>query len=255
MMPSALQTCLGALLVLCASGAVAQQTLPTLRIAQTSGMGYPLLTVEGGKVSGGFLHDLTERLAAELGTRAVQQLYPRRRIEPAVLGGQADLVCYSSPVWTRAPAAQWTQAVLPQIERVVGLAERPAPGHLPEALDGQRVAVLLGYNFPSLQPLMEAGRIKRINDTRSDNLFRLVGMGMADVLIVSEVEIEGYFQRHPKERERFVVSAKPYSVVDTHCLVSPKSRWAVATVDRALQSLQASGEIARLAQRYGMSMR
>ncbi len=242
----------GALACLCLP-ALAQEV--PLRVAQTASITYPLLTERAGRVNGGFLYELGERLAAQMGTRAEHLLLARRRVEPAILSGLAHIACYSSPQWSpQIPPQAWSVPVLPQIEWVLGPVGQGTPGHTPEALAGRRVAVLLGYQFPSLQPLFDAGRLLRVNDTRADNLFRLVRRGLADVLILSEAEIEGRFKKEPEERAQFSRSAQPYSVVQTHCMVSPHSPWSLAQVDAALTTLLARGEIARLAARYGMSM-
>ncbi|TDP74038.1 substrate-binding periplasmic protein [Roseateles toxinivorans] len=227
-----------------------------LRIAQTEGMGYPLLTLNGpSEVSGGFLKELGDRVAELLGTQAEHIVYSRRRVEQAVLGGSADMLCYSSPLWVKNVDEHWTIALLPQIERVVVPAASSLVYGGPEDLAGMRIAVMLGYNFPALQPLFDSGRATRVNETRVDLLFRQLELGIADAMIVSEAEIEGYFKTRPAERERYKVSSKAYSSVDTRCLVSPQSNWALTAIDRALLTMLKSGEIARMAQRYGMSMR
>jgi len=227
-----------------------------LRIAQTEGMGYPLLTLSGpSEVSGGFLKELGDRVAELLGTQAEHIVYSRRRVEQAVLGGSADMLCYSSPLWVKNADEQWTVALLPQIERVVVPASSSLVYGGPEDLAGMRIAVMLGYNFPALQPLFDGGRATRVNETRVDLLFRQLELGIADAMIISEAEIEGFFKTRPGERERYKVSSKTHSSVDTRCLVSPQSNWPLTAIDRALLTMLKSGEMARLAQRYGMSMR
>jgi polar amino acid transport system substrate-binding protein len=229
---------------------------PPLRVAQTGGMAYPLLVLSSPSlVSGGFLKELGDRVAEQLGTRAEHLVFSRRRIEQAVLSGSADLLCYYSPIWVKNVDAHWTITVLPQIERVVVPAGSKLDYGAPEDLASRRVAVLLGYNFTALQPLFDSGRATRVNDTQVEHLFRMLDRDMADALIVSEAEIEGFFAQKPGERARFKVSEKPFSVVDTQCLVSPRSPWSLAAVNSALQTLIKSGELAGLAQRYGLKMR
>lgn len=239
-----------------AGAAAVAEPAPPLRMAQTEGMGYPLVMLSPlGKVDGGFLKELGDRIAAMLGTHAEHPLFTRRRIVQAVLSGQADIACYYSPLWVREPSAHWSVPVVPQVERVVSPAGRAIDYHEPGDLAGKRVAVLLGYHFPELQPMFDAGRTKRVDDTKVESLFRRVGQGMADALVTSESEIEGYFKRRPAERAKFAVSSRTFSIVDTQCLLSPHSPWPDEAVNKALTGLLGSGEIARMAQRYGLSMR
>lgn len=227
---------------------------PPLRMAQTEAMAYPLLTVgTGNKASGGFLKDLGDLIAAELGTRAEHRLVSRRRIEGTVMSGEADMVCYYSPLWIKGGGENWSVPVVPQIERVVSLAARPLAYENPTDLLGRRVTVLLGYQFPELQAAFASGQVTRLDENHVDLLFRRLRLGMADALITSEVEIAGYFKRFPQERELFSVSTRQFSVTDTQCLVSPASPWRLSAINEALTRLGQNGSLSRLARSYGMS--
>ncbi|WP_255990697.1 substrate-binding periplasmic protein [Chitinolyticbacter albus] len=239
---------LAAVVVPCASAA-------PLKMAHTAGMGYPLVTLSGQRVTGGLLKELGDLIAQQLGSKAQHTLFSRRRIEQALARGEADIMCYSSPTWSPQAVGGWTRHVLPQVERAVTLAEQPVPQRAPDDFVGKRIAVMLGYHFAPIQPLFDTGRATRLDDTRVENLFRRVRLGMADVLIMSEAEIEGYFRDAPAERVQYAIGKVPFSVVQTQCLVSPHSPWSVTAVNWALVELEQAGDIERLARRYGMSER
>lgn len=249
--------CLGAVALACTLLMPTLHAAPPLRVAQLETLRYPLLEVDAqGKVSGGLLKTLGDRIAEKLGTAAQHSLWSRRRTESAVLAGEADIACYLSPIWSDvARDGQWTIPVLPQIERVVAAHGRQLPRQVPQDFKGLRVAIMLGYHYQSIQGLFDAREAQPVEDTRVDNLFRLVLTDRADVLITSEAEIEGQFRQFPAQRERFDVSKQAFTTVDTQCLVSPKSPWSLAQINAALKALVASGEIGRLAAQYGLSMR
>jgi len=227
---------------------------PLLRVAHTEAMAYPLLSITPpNRLSGGFLKELGDLIAAELGTEAQHLLVARRRMEGTVMGGEADIACYYSPLWIPASREHWTLPVVPQVERVVSLAAQPLPFDSLADLQGKRIAVLLGYQFPQLQAAFESGQVTRLDERQVELLFRRLRLGMADALITSEVEISGYFKRFPEERERFHISSRSFSITDTQCLVSPSSPWRLAAINDALGRLIQRGTLARLAQRYGMS--
>lgn len=227
---------------------------PALRVAHTEAMAYPLLSISPpNRLSGGFLKDLGDLIAAELGTEARHLLVARRRMESTVMGGEADIACYYSPHWIPVAGPHWTVPVVPQVERVVSLAAQPLPFEGLSDLQGKRIAVLLGYQFPQLQAAFESGQVTRLDERQVELLFRRLRLGMADALITSEVEIAGYFKRFPEERERFHISHRSFSITDTQCLVSPGSPWRLAAINEALNRLIQRGTVARLAQRYGMS--
>lgn len=230
---------------------------PPLRVAQLESLRYPLVEVDAqGKVSGGLLKTLGDRIAEKLGTSAQHSLWSRRRTEAAVLAGDADIACYLSPIWSdEARDGLWSIPVLPQIERVVALRGKRLPSPVPQDFKGLRVAIMLGYHYPAIQGLFDAKAAQPVEETRVDNLFRLLLTDRADVLITSEAEIEGQFRQFPAQRERFEVGKQAFTTVDTQCLVSPKSPWSLTQVNAALKALVSSGEIGRLAARYGLSMR
>ncbi|GAA5179730.1 hypothetical protein GCM10025771_22530 [Niveibacterium umoris] len=244
-------------LVIGASPLRASVAAPPLRMAHIESLRYPLLEVDAqGKVSGGILKELGDRIAVQLGTQAQHISWSRRRAEPAVLSGDADIACYLSPQWSdQARDGLWTVAVLPQIERVVTATGKRLPETAPQDFKDLRIAIMLGYHYPSIQGLFDSREARAVEDTRVENLFRLVMTDRADALITSEAEIEGQFRQFPDQRARFKVGTQPFTVVDTQCLVSPKSHWSLDQFNTALRTLAARGEIERLAHRYGMSMR
>jgi ABC-type amino acid transport substrate-binding protein len=228
-----------------------------LRVAQADTVTYPLVQLDtAGKITGGLLAELGDRLALKLGTHAVQLTFSRRRLEDAVMSGSADISCYLSPHWSDrySKSGRWTIATLPQIERLVAANGRPLPKRIPDDFAGKRVAVILGYHYPRIQPLFDQGRATRQDFTRVEQLFHSVELGSSDVLISSEDEILGYLAANPGKRMLFTVGTDNFTLVKTQCLVSPHSPWSLARIDAALASLAASGELERLAKRYGMTM-
>lgn len=220
-------------------------------------MSYPFEVFgENDQLTGGLLKELGEKLAHELGSKPDFMRLPRRRFEPALIAGEADLYCYGSPNWSDNPKALlWSMANLTQIERVLVPIAKPAPQRIPDDFVGKRVSVRLGYHYDAIQPLFDAGKAYRIDESQTAFLFKAVDTGFTDMLITSEGEIEGYFQTNPQARKRFTAAAKPFSVVHTQCAVSPKSRWSLDQINQALTTLIKRGDIERMSKRYGLSMR
>jgi ABC-type amino acid transport substrate-binding protein len=244
------------LLLLALAFAPCARAAEVLRLAVYETMSYPFnIRDAGGHLSGGLLMEMGEQMARELGTRVKVLPFSRMRIEPSVLAGEADLVCYSSPQWSDKPAAlQWSIPTLPQIERAVVKAGKSVPDKVPEDFKGLRITLQLGYHYPSIQPLFDAGQARRVDQTKVQAMFRAVDEGVADVLVVSEAEIEGYFKDNPADRKRYAQSAKPFSVVQTQCGLSPKSPWKLEQINKALSAMMARGDMERLARRYGLAM-
>lgn len=219
-------------------------------------MSYPFEEFDaGGRLTGGLLKEMGERLAQQLGTQADFVRLPRRRVEPALLAGEVDITCYSSPQWSADPdTLLWSVPSLAQVERVMVLKGQPVPENIPADFVGKRVSVRLGYHYGAIQPLFDAGKATRLNETQTPFMVKAVETGLADLLISSEGEIEGYFRTKPQARSRFTIASRPFSVVQTQCAVSPKSRWSLKKINEVLLSMIKRGEMDRLSRSYGLTM-
>ncbi|APW44565.1 substrate-binding periplasmic protein [Rhodoferax saidenbachensis] len=233
------------------------QAQASLRYGVFESMGYPLNTRDPqGRLNGGLLTDMGALLAKELGRQLQTVPLSRRRIEPSLLRGDVDLVCYHSPGWTEQHAQfGWTIATLPQIERIVVRKGAPMPEDLPQDVMGKRISTQHGYGYPPLQPLFEAGQATRVDDSKVEFQFKSVALGASDMLVTSEAEIEGYFYDHPQERGQFETSKAIFTSVPTQCAVSPKSRASLTEINKALAHLMHTGALERLAKKYRLSMR
>ncbi|QDL53247.1 substrate-binding periplasmic protein [Rhodoferax aquaticus] len=226
-----------------------------LRYGVMDSLSHPLVIQDGnGTVSGGLLLDLGQAVARELHTKLQVQPLARKRLDAAVQKGQVDLVCYWSPQWTtQADKVQWTMESLAQIERLVThQGQMPSKVAL-DQLEGKRIATQLGYNYPSLQAWFDNGKLQRKDETRIVLMFKALDLMIAEALVASEAEIEGFFHTNPEARARFETSPYLFSKVATQCALSRKSPHTLEQVNKALSTLIESGELARMASAYKLS--
>ena len=142
--------------------------------------------------------ELGAALARELGTDFQTQPLPRKRIDATVQSGEVDLVCYWSPEWTeQADKVLCTIKSLSQAERIVTRPGGMLPSISLKYFEGKTIATQLGFHFPSLQPWFDSGKVKRKDETRLETMFRSLKLGVSDVLVTSEAEIQGYFKNLP----------------------------------------------------------
>ncbi|MBI3286081.1 MAG: transporter substrate-binding domain-containing protein [Burkholderiales bacterium] len=238
-----------------AFGAAWPSAAADLRVAVTENLDYPLNIFDKDRqLKGGLLKEFTDNIAGHIGAKPVYRLYSRRRVDAAVIGGDSDLLCYTSPKWMETPqAVAWTIPAMPQVERVVVLRGSPLPEAFQQDLKGKRIAVQIGYHYALIQALFDSGQARRMDMTDVPGMFRLLERGGADALISSESEIEGYFKNFPDKRHLYQASKKPFSIVQTQCALSYRSRWKLAPVNRAIQRMQESGELEKMMRDYGLS--
>lgn len=209
-----------------------------------------------GHVTGGINKDLGELIAKELGTSASFTLLSRRRIEPSLVSGEVDALCFFSPQWVMRPDSfDWSIPLLRSRERLVILHTAPMPVQFPEGLFGMRLALRYGYNYPTLEPLFSHNKATRVDEAKSNLMFRSVAEKMADGLVMPEAEIEAHFKARPEHRAQYAVSSWTVSNTPTQCAISKKSHWSRDSIDAAIKNLLNRGEISNLAKTYGIAER
>lgn len=228
-----------------------------LRVAIFENLDYPLSIYDKQhQLTGGIQKEFTDSIARYIGANVVYLPYSRRRIENAVIHGEADLLCYFSPKWADHPDDMiWSIASLPQIERVVVPATQDVPKYFPQQLIGKRIAVQIGYHYPSLNAYFAKEPAKRIDLTDVPGMFKMLEIGGADALISSESEIEGFFKQFPEKRALFKTSAATFSIMHTQCALSRQSTWKIDPINQAIRRMQDSGELDRLMRQYGLTSR
>ncbi|MFZ6767976.1 substrate-binding periplasmic protein [Undibacterium sp. Di26W] len=243
--------CLGGLTVAC------QAADAHLRVAVYENLDYPLnIFDKNHQLIGGLQKEFTDLLAKKISARASYVAYSRRRIEHAVIQGDADLMCYSSPGWFDLPKeVNWSIPTFPQVERVVVMADKPGLEILPQQLEGKRLAVQLGYHYPQIGTQLTEGKIKRVDLTDVPGMFRMLSLSGADAMISSDSEIEGYFKNYPDKRALYKVSKTAFSIVHTQCALSRKSGWKIEQINAAIQTMQDNGDMEKIMHRYGLASR
>lgn len=226
-----------------------------LRIAVYESLGYPLSVFdEHWTLRGGLQKEFGDRIARLMDGNPVYIAYSRKRIENAVISGEADLLCYTSPKWFNQPAeAIWSAATIPQLERIVVLSDKAMLENFPEHLLKKKLATQIGYHYPEIDQLVESGQIKRLDQASVAGMFRMLEVGAADALIGSETEIEGYFKKFPEKRTHFNLSKNAFSILQTQCALSAKSSWRIESLNQAIRSMHEAGEISRMMRNYGLS--
>lgn len=247
----------GALLFFCLGGmsVACQAANAHLRVAVYENLDYPLNVFNKNRqLIGGLQKEFTDLLAKKLSTKVNYVAYSRRRIENAVIQGESDMVCYSSPSWFDLPKeVNWSTSTFPQVERIVVMADKPGLENFPQQLEGKRLAAQLGYHYPQIATQLTEGKIKRVDLTDVPGMFRMLHLGGADAMISSDSEIEGYFKNFPDKRPLYKVSKTAFSIVHTQCALSHKSGWKIEQINAAIQTMLDTGEIDKIMHRYGLS--
>lgn len=225
----------------------------TLRIGLSESDSPPIVIIGKapytGKISG-LSKDLGDALASTLNRRPEYIVLSRNRVEDAILTGKVDIICNSNPKWISQPERfGWTREFYMLIERVFSLKAVPDITRV-EHLEGKKIGTVLGYHYPSLEPMWQANRATRVNDARIDLLMRSLKFKLSDAAINSELEFAHWAKANPHEARALKMHPMVFTSWPTMCAVSPKGNVTTKELDLGIEKMEKTGLTKDILQRY-----
>jgi len=223
---------------------------PVLRFSVAESWSMPLMRVEGEQPVEGLLFDLMQAMAREVGARPEYHVLARLRLQQAMDDGDIDVRCYVSTQWfnDRPGHFVWSIPLFHQRDVLVGQPGDNAPTR-PEQLPRQPIGTVLGYTYPTLEPLFEQGQLRR-EDSRSQELaLQKLQIGRYRHAVSNELSLQWFNQRLPAEQRLQVLAVLEEQALG--CMVRNDPAIPTQGILRALVRMQHSGEIAKIMQRYG----
>ncbi|HEY0061259.1 MAG TPA: ABC transporter substrate-binding protein [Telluria sp.] len=218
-----------------------------ITFAVSTGSAMPMTQFRGETLQSGLLKDFGDALALELKREPRYLNLPRKRVEAALLDGQADLLCDLRPEWLDSKGWLWTGTVFSNNMIIVSRADTPVLNKL-SGLSRRRVGTLLGYRYPELE--RELGRDFSRDDAATDDLntSKLLGKRF-DYMMSNSLYIDYQRLAHP---QGFQLNAAVLTVrsFDTFCALPPHGRLQLDTVNRAIIALRQRGTMRAIYARY-----
>ncbi|MDF9620224.1 ABC transporter substrate-binding protein [Pseudomonas entomophila] len=236
-----------ALLLLWTTQSLAEPLALRFSIAESWSM--PLMRTEQEQPVEGILFDLIQALAREVGVRPQYHVMARLRLQEAMQNGDIDVRCYVSPQWLseRPGDYLWSVPLIEQRDLLVGRAGDSGPAS-PGDLTPQAIGTVLGYTYPTLEPLFSSGRLQR-EDSRNQLLaLQKLQAGRYRHAVSNQLSLQ-WFNRQLPAAQRLrglnVLQEQPLG-----CMVRNDPALPTQALLRALVRLKQSGEIARIIERY-----
>ncbi len=240
--------------------AAAQAPQPTpvpLKAFATTSWGPPFLLPSTGRkpaLPAGLIPDWYAALSFALKRPIQVSYFPTHRLAVETRTGQPDLGCFGSAAWDTQDAPRlYTDASTPflRVDEVL-VSRTPTVTRLAD-LHGQRVGVVSGYVYPSLEPAFRNGRVLREDAPNELAMLRKQLLGRSDHAVVRRLTLEHLQQTDPQWR---VLQASPWlvSVTDLYCGVRRGGALSLADLEAAQRQLLQDGTLARLLKRYGGSV-
>lgn len=218
-----------------------------MTFAVSTGSAMPMTEFRHEDLSSGLLKDFGDALARELMLEPRYLVLPRKRVEAALLGGQADLLCDLRPEWLDSKGWAWTETVFSNNMIVAGRIDSPVLKHLSQ-LAGQRVGTVLGYRYPEVEQRLGAAFLR--DDAVSDDLNTNKLLNSRFSYMLSNSLYYDYQRKAHPNRARLnpaVFAIRPF---DTYCALPAKGRLDIDKVNRAIATLRKRGDMQAIYDRY-----
>ncbi|WP_085609023.1 MULTISPECIES: ABC transporter substrate-binding protein [unclassified Pseudomonas] len=229
----------GALLGLSLS---AMASPPPLRFVVADSWAMPMVQIERGRPTQGILYDMMLSLATQVGVPAQFHVLPRARVQNAMEHGEVDVRCYAAQSWLPNLSGDyiWSIPLLFQRDLLISRQDQPPnadPAHLPR----QSIGTVLGYSYPTLQPIFDTDRLWREDARNQEQVLDKLLAGRYRYAVSNQWTLDWFNQRLLPGQQLQAVAVLQEQKVG--CYVRNDPNVPVQRILRTLLRMKMSGEI------------
>ncbi|UVM29289.1 ABC transporter substrate-binding protein [Pseudomonas sp. B21-021] len=229
----------GALLGLSLS---AMASPPPLRFVVADSWAMPMVQIERGRPTQGILYDMMLSLATQVGVPAQFHVLPRARVQNAMEHGEVDVRCYAAQSWLPNLSGDyiWSLPLFFQRDLLISRQDQPPnadPAHLPR----QSIGTVLGYSYPTLQPIFDADRLWREDARNQEQVLDKLLAGRYRYAVSNQWTLDWFNQRLLPGQQLQAVAVLQEQKVG--CYVRNDPNVPVQRILRTLLRMKMSGEI------------
>ncbi|KAA0975688.1 ABC transporter substrate-binding protein [Pseudomonas sp. ANT_H12B] len=230
---------LGALLLISLNVAAAGAPL---RFVVPDSWAMPMVQLERGRPTQGILHDVMVSLATQVGVPAEFHVLPRGRVQSAMEHGEVDIRCYAAQSWHPNQSGDyiWSIPLWTQPDVLIRR-QTPLTTVDPATLPRQSIGTVLGYSYPTLQPLFDADRLHREDARNQEQVLEKLLAGRYRYAVSNQWTLDWFNQRLLPDRQLQGVTVLQEQSVG--CYVRNDPKVPVQRILRTLLRMKMSGEI------------
>ena len=220
-----------------------------LRLGASSSWNMPYARYDGERLTGGIVYDLAMALEKVLSAPVQMVVLPRKRLDGATLAGDLDLRCYFNPNWTEIPDHfVWSGRIFDISDVLFGTDATQEPKDLGELSAGAQVSTVLGYSYPTLQPLITGGVLVRDDSVDQEKVMLKLSARRTPYGVSEALGLAWYKRNTPAHR-----LSKWTLIISRHdfqCGVPKNGNIAAARIINALTELKKNGRIDEILRSY-----
>lgn len=229
----------GALLGLSLSAMASQ---PPLRFVVADSWAMPMVQIERGRPTQGILYDMMLSLATQVGVPAQFHVLPRARVQNAMEHGEVDVRCFAAQSWLPNLSGDYIWSLPLFFQRDLLISRRdPPPSVDPAHLPRQSIGTVLGYTYPTLQPIFDADRLWREDARNQEQVLDKLLAGRYRYAVSNQWTLDWFNQRlQPAQQLQAVAVLQEQKI---GCYVRNDPNVPVQRIMRTLLRMKMSGEI------------
>jgi polar amino acid transport system substrate-binding protein len=230
---------LGALLWISLNVAAAE---PPLRFVIPDSWAMPMVQLDHGRPTQGILYDVMLSLATQVGVPAEFHVLPRTRVQNAMEHGEVDVRCYAAQSWQPNQSGDYIWSIPLWTQPDVLITRQTPPSAVIAAdLPRQSIGTVLGYSYPTLQPLFDADQLQREDARNQEQVLEKLHAGRYRYAVSNQWTLDWFNQRLLPERQLKSVAVLQEQRVG--CYVRNDPKVPVQRILRTLLRMKMSGEI------------
>lgn len=222
---------------------------PPLRFVVADSWAMPMVQIEHGQPTQGILHDMMLSLATQVGVPAEFHVLPRARVQGAMERGEVDVRCYAAQSWLPNQSGDYIWSIPLLFQRDLLISRQSQPTHIePTSLPPQSIGTVLGYTYPTLQPLFDANQLQREDARNQEQVLEKLLAGRYRYAVSNQWTLDWFNQRLPQEQQLHGVAVLQEQKVG--CYVRNDPKVPVQRILRTLLRMKMSGEIDEIIRLY-----
>lgn len=220
----------------------AMATQAPLRFAVPDSWAMPMVQLQGGRPTQGILHDVLLSLATQVGAPAQFVVLPRARVQSAMEHGDIDVRCYAAQSWLPNQSGDYIWSVPLWFQRDLLISRKEQPAQInPAQLPRQAIGTVLGYSYPTLQPLFDADQLQREDARNQEQVLEKLLAGRYRYAVSNQWTLDWINQRLLPEQQLQGVAVLQEQNIG--CYVRNDPNVPVQRILRTLLRMKMSGEI------------
>jgi polar amino acid transport system substrate-binding protein len=202
----------------------------------------PMVQLDHGRPTQGILYDVMLSLATQVGVPAEFHVLPRTRVQNAMEHGEVDVRCYAAQSWQPNQSGDYIWSIPLWTQPDVLITRQTPPSAVIAAdLPRQSIGTVLGYSYPTLQPLFDADQLQREDARNQEQVLEKLHAGRYRYAVSNQWTLDWFNQRLLPERQLKSVAVLQEQRVG--CYVRNDPKVPVQRILRTLLRMKMSGEI------------